>query len=462
MPPSRLAMTPPRTGQDQHPAAAVDDRVRLGGTLVVVVLLVVGGTLASWFRLPAAARGAVWAEDGRNFIGDRVAEGPLTAVLRVYEGYLHVVPRLIAEVVVAVAPIDRYAAAMTAASCAVVGLVAGLVFVTARSVVPAVVPRLALALVPVVSPAAPLEVLGNAANVHWYLLWATPWVLLSAPRSRIWSWVLAVFVLLAALTEIQLLLFAPLLLLVLRDRRSWPLGAALLLGGAAQVLATLSAPRTDNPNDPVGAASAVLGFALNPVAAVTHGESAAVQALVVRDSWWPIALTAVVVAASAVFVLLRGGGRGRVAVLVCGGSASALWLAAVTLNPHPRLRYAERLADGLPGFGLERYAVVPSMFLTAVVLLAAALLSRTPGRAGPAGALLATLVVVVQLLQFSPAGSWRALGPSWVEEVDAAEAACLQGDDLRELTTAPLRPSGRTPWVVSVPCDDLLDDRVTP
>lgn len=426
---------------------------------LVGALLTLAGAVASWYRLPPVARATVWAEDGRDFLGDRLADGPLVSILRPYEGYLHVVPRLIAELVVALVPVEDYALALTAASCLVVGATVALVFSCARSVVPAALPRLAIAAVPVLAPTAPVEVLGNTANLHWYLLWAAPWVLLSAPRTRLRSAVLAVVVLAIALTEIQVLLFAPLVLSAARQRGARPLCVALLLGVTVQLWSTLTAPRTENPTDPLGVVSIAIGFLLHPVAGVTQGTSEGVRAVVTELHWWPIATTVVVVLAAAVYVLVRGDRGERTMVVVSVVAAVVVWTAAVTLNPNDLFRYAGSFGERLSVFQLQRYATVPAMFLTAVVLLAAARLGREQRPLRWSGPLLVVVVVVVQLLQFAPAESRRGAGPVWSEGVEAAEEACADGARQELVATAPRRPARAEPWVVALTCDVLGDER---
>ncbi len=73
--------------------------------------------------------------------------------------------------------------------------------------------RLVLAAVPVVLPLAPVEISGNVANLHWYAMALVPW--LFSYRARTWwgSGVVALLTLAATLTELQTVLFLPLLAL---------------------------------------------------------------------------------------------------------------------------------------------------------------------------------------------------------------------------------------------------------
>ena len=141
----------------------------------------------TWLRLPAAARDTFWAEDGHQFVADWLHDAGPATLFQGYGGYLHLLPRGITWLVVEFVPVDAWAFATTAAACVVTGGVAALVFVFSQDVVAASVARIGLALVVVLTPLAGMEILGNVANVHWYLLYLTPWLLLATPRSRVGS-----------------------------------------------------------------------------------------------------------------------------------------------------------------------------------------------------------------------------------------------------------------------------------
>lgn len=450
------------------PALVADDGTSAGPVarriagIAVPLLLVVVGTVVSWLRLPPAARSTLWAEDGRNFIGDRIADGPIAGLLTVYEGYFHVVPRIIADLVVSLLPVDRYAVAMSAASCVVVGLVTALVYVTSRSVVPGVVGRLVVSSITFLVPSASIEVLGNTANLHWYFIWAAPWMLLSEPRTRRSGVLLGVVMLAAGLTEIQLILFVPLVLLAWRRPFARPMCVALVLGVGAQVIATLLSPRTENPNPGLGFDSMVVGYLLNPVGGTIDGTSAGVRHLATIAGLWPFIAALLVAVSAAVYLLVRGGLRERVLTATAVVASPALYGAAVFLNPQVPYRYAETLDEGLPDFLLLRYAVVPSMFLLAVVAVAASRLWREQKTVRLVAPVALVLVVAVQLSGVVTTENLRLVGPVWSVQVDQAETACLSADPstVETIRTAPERRSPSSPWKVPIECDDLLDGRV--
>ncbi len=133
----------------------------------------------------------------------------------------------------------------TAAACVVTGGVAALVFVFSRDVIAAWVARVGLALIVVLTPLAGMEILGNVANVHWYLLYLTPWLLLATPRSRVGSVLMVLLALAVTLTEPQAILFVPLAVWrFLKVPAVRPVVYGYAAGLAAQVLSTLLAGRS--------------------------------------------------------------------------------------------------------------------------------------------------------------------------------------------------------------------------
>lgn len=217
-------------------------RTPIGYGLIVVV-----SALLSLARLPAPAIGTLWAEDGGVFINDVLKNAGLRNIFAPYQGYLHVVPRGIAWLVVKVIPLDGWAIAVTVAACLMVGVVAALVFHCSSALSGSVWVRLGFAAVPVFVAAAPEEALGTLANLHWYFLYLAPWLLLKRPRTWAEGILLSVAALFVGLTEIQTAMFVPLFLYRLRDMRFWGPRLALLAGVGAQVFTTLMFPR-QNPD----------------------------------------------------------------------------------------------------------------------------------------------------------------------------------------------------------------------
>lgn len=129
-------------------------------------------------RLPLTAQGTIWADDGGIFLHDALAGGTLLDVFAPYEGYLHVPPRMAAEMVVTLFPVTYFAVAMNFLNCVVVALTAALDFHCSKAISPNPLVRICWTSITILVAPRPLETLGNFANVHWYPLWAVPWLLL--------------------------------------------------------------------------------------------------------------------------------------------------------------------------------------------------------------------------------------------------------------------------------------------
>lgn len=451
--------------------------------LALVVL--VGAVATAWWRLGATARGTAWAEDGGLFLRERLAYGVDGTLLRPYAGYLHLVPRLVVDLAVH-RPVEQYALTVSAASCVVVGVVAAAVFVLSRDVLPGRTMRLLLAAVPVVLPLAPVEIAGNAANLHWYALVLVPW--LFAYRARSWwgAAVVAVLALAATLTELQAVVFLPLLALAwwpahrgapspagrVRPAAAWarlralPVTVAAVGGGAAQVVTALTTERTSERGHPAPA-DVVAGYLLQPVAGLWDRRVAPVGAAVAEHGAWVLVVPALTVLALLVVALVVAPWRARVLLVALAGGSVVVWTAALLANAPADGRWSTLDAVGLAAVGPSRYAAAAGMLLLSAVVLSAALLvdrgagrvrrrTRTGGAApvvrSALGWCVVALVVATSVANAAPGASTRSDGPLWAPQVRDAEPAC-RSDPTRvlEVRTAP--------WSAQVPCTLVLRDR---
>jgi hypothetical protein len=441
---------------------------------VISVVILTIGALVAWMRLPAAAQDTLWAEDARIFLNQAVQRGPIPALFNSYAGYLHTVPRMIAGLTVQFVPIELWANSMAAGACIVAAGVAALVFVCSRDVVGWLPARLVLASITILVPLAPREVLGNTANLHWYFLWLTPWLLLYRPRSRSGAWMLSVAALLAALTEIQMAMFVPLLLWRFRDRVRWPVRILFLVGVAAQIGTTLLWPRGHSTAQLIEPASLAYGYLINCVMTI----------------WLPSALdigkllTSVGPIACIVFLLpfLAAAGWGfrygtrlkRVMIVTLLLGSAVLYVIAVEISPGTFYDYARMTTQQLAVPWLARYGVVPSMMLLALVPIAvttrrprsAAASLRTPVPPAASRALrratrlalpwaASVLIIALMLAQFGPASTRRSGGPLYQPQVAAQARACLTKP---ASDTVPLAGAPASDWKVYVPCS-LLDSQ---
>lgn len=424
-------------------------------TLPVLVGLV--AAVVAWLRLPAGARDTLWAEDSALFLQQRLQLGPFASLVHPYDGYQHLVPRLLTDVATAL-PVADYARAVTALCCIVVGLVAAATVAFSRAVLPNPVTRSLFALVPVLTPVVAFEVLGNTANLHSFLLFLVPVVLLVRPRT--WGGAVApgVVALVVALSEIQSVYFLPLVLLTVRHRRAWPVAGGLLVGLALQFASVLSSPRVRPPFHQ-GLGDVVTGWFVEPVLSVLYPKaSSAADRLGEYGLVLPVLLAVGFVAATAVVLVgrwRRGDGLGplRTLAITLVVASPLAWAAGVLLNPTPLIDFSEGGLGALGRTGYLRYAAASSMFLVALVVLAADRLLRTGRRP-------LVVVAVLVLVGWVAFLGWRATpydvarsgAPTWTSAVRDGRQQCDGGVQDTRLQQAP------TGWGVTLRCTTIRTD----
>lgn len=429
--------------------AAGSSRHRRALAVILPIGIGVAAALVAWFRLTPAVRGTFWAEDGRTFVGAAATLPQLATLLQPYAGYLHFVPRLEAIVTVDLVPVQWWAESMTALSCLLAGIVAAIVFASTRELLPWLPARIAVAGLTVLTPLATREVLGNAANLHSILFWGLFWVLLSRPRRLSASWILAGFALIAALTEVQSLFLVPLLLWCRHERGSWPMKAALLVGVAAQVFATVTSPRHSNGQAPDSPLSLLVGWLINAVSTSWIPVNRVDQVLG-AVGLWPVVLLALVPLAAVAVTLSLGSARQRAVSLLLLGTSLLVWCAGVLIDPQTWYDYANETPAELAHAWLSRYGVVPAMMLLAELALAAAVLAARRERWSSRLAVAVLLSLAVTTVSQAPTNiSRRAAGYAWQPQIAAAVRTCTPPH------VAEVALKETIGWEVIVPCRDF-------
>lgn len=398
---------------------------------------------AAWLRLDPLTRGTIWAEDGRNFLAGALRG---ESVFTPYEGYAHVVPRMLAELTVQLVAVPDYAVAMTALTVIVAAGIGLLVFGVTASLGISRGARAGLAAMTVLAPALTTEVSGNAANLHWMFLWLGPWLMLARPTTWVRSVLLGVVAFLAAATEIQLLLFIPLLMVNFRDRLRWPLAAGAILGAMVQVIAFLIDERTRQTDHP-SVLSAMHGYALQVGGGGWMTPLAPLTSAVADHGWWIAYALLVPFALAAVWLLVTSPDLRIVVVALVIGSV-VLWTAGFMLNLGSSAEFGAATPEQIRTIGSLRHAVVPSMFLLAIAVLAADRVRRV------VGVLIVATLIVVAGLSFDGRGhSLRSVGPSWADAVAEARTTC----ERTEVTSIAIQTAPNAPhWVLPVSCRRLL------
>ncbi|MBO0925304.1 hypothetical protein J1G44_12535 [Cellulomonas sp. zg-ZUI199] len=444
----------PRPGSGQIPARPAPgatagdltdgDRApgRHRGDAAVTAAVALLAAVVAWFRLAPLARDTLWAEDGPVMLTDALDQAFPDAVLNPYAGYLHALPRAVADLLVAVVPPQSWAVAVTVACCVITGLVAALVHRCAADLVEGRWTRISLAALTVAVPVLPLEVLGNLANLHWLMLWATPWILLARPRGRVDTVVLASAALIAGLTEIQTAAFAPMLLWRTRDRARLPVRIAWLVAVAAQLVTAATTSRDAGDAPVPGVGEALTSWAYGAVLTLWTGTGRGLH--VATDVLGTAAVVPVllVVAAACVVVVRRGDPVQRAWALGAPVASVVLYVLAVRAN-------APVLSPG-DGWAIVRYAVVPSMLVASVVVLAVALLPRGRAWRVPAAVLLAPAVAAA-VVSWQPTVTARNEGPSWSQQVLEDQRAC-RADPAIGPVVVTLAPED---WWIGLDCADV-------
>jgi len=417
---------------------------------VVAAVWVGCATVLQLYRTPGVpAWDTLWQEDGGIFYTDALRHHLLDALTRSYNGYLHLVPRLLAALAVHL-PLRDVAVIFAFSSALVVALVSVYVVWAARVVVPALWARALLAVLVVLVPVGAYETTDNINNLHWYLLFALAWVPFSRPTGRPGQVLNLVVIVLAVLSDSEALLLAPLFLpgfvRAVRTRRPAHAGPAAAVGVCLLVQFVVGAqgqqPGRYAPSrlsDMPGiyafrvAGSLLLGDRYLPTLYDRHGLAFAYGCLVV-------------------LVLLLAGAAvlaPRARLLLLTAAAGSVLFLAVPLMLRGTANFLTRPQATLNG---SRYALLPVLFLAAGLLGAAARLAPTlldrAGQPRVVPAVVGLLTVTVVAYNYADVNV-RTAGPSWHAELSHAVRTCASTHDLpRELDTnsLPVNSAPGNPW----------------
>ncbi|KOX20445.1 hypothetical protein ADK67_29445 [Saccharothrix sp. NRRL B-16348] len=395
-------------------------------------------TPAGWARLDH-----LWAEDGARFMVDAVTLPAFSNLVDPYGGYLHALPRLVAELV-ALLPLEWTAAGFAVSAAVLRAVVALISFAASGAYLRSLPLRVALAALVVVLPAGNSEPLNNMANLHWFLLYGVFWALLwrNAPRVPV-----TLFVFLAAVSSPLVLVLLPIALLRLALPRK-ELPVAFLAGALAQGVTMLFAERLAYSHDAVDPVQVALATLLRvPVVAFTGSEQ--VARFYPEHGNLPI-LAALVLAAAPVVAGLRWGDRaGRLLVLLGVGLGALVMVVSLTANWSAVLQ-AQQPTVVMAG---QRYSVAPCLFLFAAIAVG---LDAVPARrwerlAVVAGRSVIGLVVLASVLLHLRSDRVVLNGVPWDESVARARVQCVEGGPVGRLEHEP------TDWFFEVPCRYVVD-----
>ncbi|GAA4769277.1 hypothetical protein [Microbacterium gilvum] len=427
------------------PAAASAPRGRL-----LVQIAAVLAAVAYLVLIPAgrAHLFRIWAEDGKEWLSDAALDAPFTHLLDPLGGYFHVIPRLVAQVV-ALLPVEWWAAGMAAGAAVVRALCALTVFHAARGHVPSAPARFAIAAALIVLPAGNDETIGNTANLHWFLFATLVWVLLARWETRTSAAIATAGAALLALSVPLAIVLTPLAIVrivVLPRRRDRVPGIAVLAASAVVLTAQLAMTR---PRSEVDVLALIASALVRGPLVTLLGPQASAWLIERTPIWCVVAATAaavVLVVSLAAFALRRG--RVSERVLVAGLLALACFCGTFSLSSN----WQDFLAvdDELR---TARYSTLPGLLLSAALVVSLVVLLRRRRVVGVVvaavvGALVLTGAIWQLATPLESPDSPATLGITWEEGLDRAAEDCERiGDSRVKVVIMP-----HDAWTAIVPC----------
>jgi hypothetical protein len=460
-------------------SAAAVTRWLAAATPVLAFSMAAAATLFRQTGIPKVR--TIWAEDATVFVGCAYTHpSPAACLFEPYNGWIHLVPRLGAELA-ALAPPAELPLAIALISAVVTGLAAAVVSIAVRNAsgswAAGVLAGSSVAFV----WQAGLEVGGNLTNLPWILLAAAIVVIVASWAGHRVGNVDLVLVVMAGLSTA----FAPVLPalglvgVALRGPRAILI---VITGGFAalvQLVVGLTSPRTPPGQVPIDPGDAV-GLFNDQV--IDHGAFGFIR----TPPGWAIVVGIVVIVMIAVIRVVLERRAVAVAVAVATrpraareepGASGAVRPARVTSDPP----MAILVTLGLVGTGLATYAValvlqrvfnprytyVAAVLVCSALAFSAALVGR--GLTDPRGtharwirwaarlALPAAALLLVTGFARSFLIETRASdGPDVVAEYRAAEPACDGGAVSIQLDVS---PHSQFHWAIVIPCDKVRASR---
>jgi hypothetical protein len=435
--------------------------VVLGWIAVATVLLLL--------RQPGHAQwDTLWQEDGGVFLSDAYELPWSTTLVSDYNGYLHLVARLLALPAAAV-PVPMAADVVAVLAALTVALLSAYVFWASEALLRTLWARTVLAALVVVLPAAGYEVAVNLANLHWYLDFACLLALARAHRRRTVLAADLLVVLLAVLSDPLTGLLVPVAAWAAWRGEARDRAVVGVYVAALAVQAVLGAlADSPDPYGPVVLAELGVFYAVRVAGSLLVGDAYLDDGLRHAGAVF-VRLALLVVAALMAYGVAAPGASAarRLLVAACAG-LSGVFLAAPLL-----LRgTGGPITDVTFSLNNSRYTLVPVLMLVLAVLVT---LDR--GDAWLRGRRLLDARILVTLWFAATAlTSWSVFtvstaGPSWDQVLEQARADCAAGrpgplvmDDPSNgfnvmpegYVRVPIAPAIEPPpFVTTVPCSRL-------
>lgn len=389
----------------------------------------------------------IWAEDGSVFLAQALDQGWLGDLFEPYSGYMQLIPRVIGALAAAT-PLEDAARVWAGVSSLLIAGVAAYVYRASSALYDSVLSRMALASLVIVHPLAG-EIVANAANLHWYLMFAAFFALATQPITTSFAVTSAAVVLAASLSNPLSALLLPVGLitnLARRTRTTMVVFGAFLVGLAVQAAIVLSSTGAARSSESSLVDLPAI-FAGRVVGGLIFGD------VVLGRFWVRFGPLMALIASVAVVVALTAGARAlprsrKSLAWQAMGVAVAFFVVPLLLRGTAGLRPTTGMPFPLDG---ARYMVIPALLLAAVGIPALTTFSAKRPWSRVLVKLAVLWMAAIVLINF--AINPRAAGPSWLDEVAAARTECASSslETPVKLTIAP--PSGN--WFVEVTCGQL-------
>lgn len=370
-----------------------------------------------WLGNSEAITENLWAEDGLFPLCIRKADFT-TCLTEPFAGYLLFVPRVLAWPVTQM-PWESWALAANLLAAAIAGLTAALALVILRGAGLSYFVSMVVALLPVVSPIVGLEAINAIGSSYMLLLFVSTLAVLFRPqRGNGWTWLVAVVLLVTALTIPTAVVLVALVAVQMWRRAIARFTGILWIGALlAGLLPQAVVALTADTQRPIQLSAQSLDDWVNsvPTSILTMwpGVSLGEYSFFTNFTLAPLSVTGWLVVAA---LVVLGGWQVRVGWHVREGNNAAigaLILAGLAVG----------LIPSVIGYTNNRYFVVPVLMWAAALIIGLDPVIRRSR--WWAVALVAGLVLLVWLPAL-PASEYRSTpAPAWTDEVARVEAKCL-------------------------------------
>jgi hypothetical protein len=384
--------------------------------------------LITYARDPTAWT-TIWAEDGKVFLAGAVNQG-FGSFFHFFGGYLHTVPRL-GALIAAMLPLSMASVVIATYAVAISSVCGATVEALSGAYIEARWARVGLGLCFGLLPAIRVESIAEMANLQYFLIATSFWVLLVLPRTKAGRRLGVVFLSATALSTILGIVLFPVAVIRLIDRRNRLSGAAFLAVQGLHGIIILIVRPTRDLGYVVSLSDVAHHFVTDVIAGQFFGGpfySLDNQSLTL----WVVNDVAIICVAALVSRRPRGANR-QLAVAV-----GAIVLGALTY-----------LTEAKTQGTVARYAVVPGFFVLFGVAIVVDISSRLRALKPVAGVLVLG-VALSWAFSFS-VPPYRYLGPHWSTEYSQAQRACKGTKGVVE--QIPVLPDG---WgTMALPCSAL-------